>query len=293
MSIPTGKAEVEEAAYNLLGVSADATFKDVRTAYLKLALIYHPDKSHDKSSENVFKDINNAYELLVNKLTSKEVISGEERCNDDEDPYKDFFRDTPMQQQCHRNEVHRKHPFHKSFRNVRVQKKPGYYRRQRHEDAEFMDYCRRMWDPHYTKFRSDGHVPRRKRHHENSEERDDASSCEETLPVRKSRRHNIHFDSSDEESCNESSGQVDAREDSNDQGDASSSNSNSNHGQGEANDQGGKGDSNHGQGEASDDGNEGDARSSNSNSNHGQGDANDQGCKGNSDDGNDKGDNSY
>jgi curved DNA-binding protein len=51
--------------YALLGVSRDATAKDIKQAYRKLARKYHPDVNpNDKSAEAKFKEINAAYEVL-------------------------------------------------------------------------------------------------------------------------------------------------------------------------------------------------------------------------------------
>jgi molecular chaperone DnaJ len=51
--------------YEVLGVSKDASAEDVKKAYRKLALKYHPDRNPgDKTSEEKFKEIAEAYEVL-------------------------------------------------------------------------------------------------------------------------------------------------------------------------------------------------------------------------------------
>ncbi len=51
--------------YQLLGVSRDASQDEVKKAYRKLALKYHPDRNRDnKESLEKFKEINLAYEAL-------------------------------------------------------------------------------------------------------------------------------------------------------------------------------------------------------------------------------------
>jgi len=50
--------------YEILGVSKDATKEEIKKAYKKLALKYHPDVSKDKDSEEKFKEISEAYAVL-------------------------------------------------------------------------------------------------------------------------------------------------------------------------------------------------------------------------------------
>lgn len=52
--------------YDLLEVKANASGDSIRTAFRGLALIHHPDKSHDPDSDKIFKDISNAYQVLSN-----------------------------------------------------------------------------------------------------------------------------------------------------------------------------------------------------------------------------------
>jgi curved DNA-binding protein len=51
--------------YTVLGVARTATEKDIKTAYRKLARKHHPDVNPgDKKSENLFKEIGEAYSVL-------------------------------------------------------------------------------------------------------------------------------------------------------------------------------------------------------------------------------------
>jgi DnaJ-class molecular chaperone len=54
--------------YQLLGVSKTATEKEIKSAYRKLALKWHPDRNKDnkEEAEEMFKKINKAYETLSN-----------------------------------------------------------------------------------------------------------------------------------------------------------------------------------------------------------------------------------
>lgn len=50
--------------YQLLGVAKGASADEIKKAYRKLALQYHPDRNKSKEAEEKFKEINQAYEVL-------------------------------------------------------------------------------------------------------------------------------------------------------------------------------------------------------------------------------------
>ncbi|ETW51736.1 hypothetical protein C923_00173 [Plasmodium falciparum UGT5.1] len=65
-----GKASTKknEDYYSILGVSRDCTNEDIKKAYKKLAMKWHPDKhlnaASKKEADNMFKSISEAYEVL-------------------------------------------------------------------------------------------------------------------------------------------------------------------------------------------------------------------------------------
>lgn len=51
--------------YEVLGVARDASDTDIKKAYHKLVMKYHPDKNPgDKAAEEKFKEVNNAFDIL-------------------------------------------------------------------------------------------------------------------------------------------------------------------------------------------------------------------------------------
>lgn len=62
-----------EDYYRLLGVSKNASKEELKKAFRKLAMKYHPDKTKgDKASEEKFKKINEAYAVLSNDEKRKQ-----------------------------------------------------------------------------------------------------------------------------------------------------------------------------------------------------------------------------
>lgn len=52
------------SCYHLLGLNEDATIQEIKAAYRRLALKYHPDKNISKKDVEKFKMITDAYHLL-------------------------------------------------------------------------------------------------------------------------------------------------------------------------------------------------------------------------------------
>ncbi len=53
--------------YEVLGISKTASEAEIKAAYRRQALVWHPDRNKSKEAETNFKQINEAYEVLSNK----------------------------------------------------------------------------------------------------------------------------------------------------------------------------------------------------------------------------------
>eukprot|EP01004_Peranema_trichophorum_P005321 NODE_4185_length_1211_cov_76.835478_g3687_i0.p1 GENE.NODE_4185_length_1211_cov_76.835478_g3687_i0~~NODE_4185_length_1211_cov_76.835478_g3687_i0.p1 ORF type:complete len:313 (-),score=86.67 NODE_4185_length_1211_cov_76.835478_g3687_i0:218-1156(-) len=71
---PQKPADDGEDYYKVLGLKKDASQKDIKKAYRKLAMKWHPDKNPDnkEESEEKFKKIAEAYQVLSNDEKRKE-----------------------------------------------------------------------------------------------------------------------------------------------------------------------------------------------------------------------------
>jgi DnaJ-class molecular chaperone len=53
--------------YTILGVSQYAKYREIKAAYRRLALKYHPDRNSSTFAEDAIKRINAAFEILSDK----------------------------------------------------------------------------------------------------------------------------------------------------------------------------------------------------------------------------------
>ena len=70
--------------YDILGVDRKASEQDVKKAYKKMALKFHPDKNKDPGAEEKFKEIAEAYDVLVD--ADKRSVNDTKLLNSDSCP---------------------------------------------------------------------------------------------------------------------------------------------------------------------------------------------------------------
>lgn len=58
--------------YEILGVGKDATSSEIKKAFRRLAVKYHPDKNKEKDAEEKFREIAKAYDVLSDKEKRKQ-----------------------------------------------------------------------------------------------------------------------------------------------------------------------------------------------------------------------------
>ena len=62
--------------YQILGLEKNCNENDIKKAYRKLALKYHPDRNKEEDSEEKFKNISEAYQVLSDKSKRSNYDNG-------------------------------------------------------------------------------------------------------------------------------------------------------------------------------------------------------------------------
>ena len=89
--------------YDILGVDKDASKSDIKKAYRKLALKYHPDRNKSEGAEEKFKEISEAYAVLH---------------DDEKRQMYDQYGHSGIDQQFSREDIFRNADFGDIFRNM-------------------------------------------------------------------------------------------------------------------------------------------------------------------------------
>jgi len=84
---------IDKDYYKIMGLSQDATEKDIKTAYRRLARKYHPDLSKDPHATEQFQALGEAYEILKDKTKRKAYDEG-------------LLYQSQFNQQAHQNAAH-------------------------------------------------------------------------------------------------------------------------------------------------------------------------------------------
>ena len=67
---------IQKDYYKILGVSMDASEVDIKKAYRKLAMQYHPDIPENHNTEEKFKEVSEAASVLTNSEKRKKYDAG-------------------------------------------------------------------------------------------------------------------------------------------------------------------------------------------------------------------------
>jgi molecular chaperone DnaJ len=80
--------------YKVLGVRVGATEEEIKTAYKKLCLKFHPDRNKDPAASDKMKEINEAYQALISKNESTHPDDQHSYENNAyQDSFADFFKE--------------------------------------------------------------------------------------------------------------------------------------------------------------------------------------------------------
>ncbi|KAI9277117.1 DnaJ domain-containing protein [Phascolomyces articulosus] len=96
--------------YKTLEISQDATEQDIKKAYRRLALKYHPDKNASPEAAEKFKNISRAYEILSDESTRRVYDNNISSSNNTTTPSSSsYFNTMPRQQQQQQRSYQQRH----------------------------------------------------------------------------------------------------------------------------------------------------------------------------------------
>ena len=85
--------------YELFGLDEKASKEDIRKAYRKLAMKYHPDRNPDPRAHQIFVDLAEAYDILISDRPLKESAPKARKEKSQEDRKKRFQKESKKSRQ--------------------------------------------------------------------------------------------------------------------------------------------------------------------------------------------------
>lgn len=76
--------------YKILGVEKTASTQEIKRSFRKLAFKYHPDKNSDPSAQAIYRDINEANEVLSDSEKRRRYDNGDDL--EDEHPHHNYYQ---------------------------------------------------------------------------------------------------------------------------------------------------------------------------------------------------------
>ncbi len=149
---------MEKDYYEILKISKNATKKEIKEAYRKLAMIYHPDRKTSKSSEESFKEINIAHETLIDdekRIEYDDWLETKSKYGEydifiesEEVDHMDYLRGISFDNKVH--DVEHDIPTSYDFKKYKIFrfKGFGYYDE---ENDEYGDFLIKVWIKNYNK----------------------------------------------------------------------------------------------------------------------------------------------
>jgi len=107
-SVNTIICVVYKSHYEALNISKSATHKEIKDAYYRLSMIYHPDKNKgSEEAAKIFRDITSAYEILGNVRQRKLYDSG---ANLNQNSSQFTTKEQPFETMHTKNDIYKTNP---------------------------------------------------------------------------------------------------------------------------------------------------------------------------------------